>query len=55
MLYATAFSMAVFVCPAAGHDALPGVARQRAARTPDIHFVPTRHVVADAMLPSRSG
>jgi len=50
MLHATAFSMAVLFCSAAGHDALAGVARQRAARTPDIHFVPTRHVVADAML-----
>jgi SAM-dependent methyltransferase len=50
MLHATAFSVAVFFCPAAGHDAFARVAHQRAARTPDIHFVPTRHVVADAML-----
>jgi SAM-dependent methyltransferase len=50
MLHATAFSIAVFFCPAAGHGALPGVARQRAARTPDIHFAGTSHVVADAML-----
>ena len=50
MLHATALSITVFFFQAAGHDAVPGVARQRAARTPDIHFVPTRHVVADAML-----
>ena len=50
MLHATVFSMMVFFCPAAGHDALAEVAHQRAARTPDIRFVPTRHVVADAML-----
>jgi SAM-dependent methyltransferase len=45
-----AFSMAVFFCPAAGRDSIPGLVRQRAARTPDMHFAPTRHVVADAML-----
>jgi len=47
---AAAFSMAVFFGPAAGRDSIPGLVRQRAARTPDMHFAPTRHVVADAML-----
>src|SRR5688572_7579308 len=47
---AAAFSMAVFFGPAAGRDSVPGLPRQRAARTPDMHFAPTRHVVADAML-----
>jgi SAM-dependent methyltransferase len=28
----------------------PGLAQQRPARTPDIHYTPTRHEVADAML-----
>ena len=50
MFQATAFSMAVFFSQAVGHGAVPGLARQRAARTPDMHFAPTRHVVADAML-----
>ena len=48
MRHATALSITVFFCQAAAHDAV--AAPQRAARTPDIHFVPTRHVVADAML-----
>ena len=50
MLHATALSITVFFGQAAGYNARPEVARQRSARTPDIHFVPTRHVVADAML-----
>lgn len=28
----------------------PGLSAQRPARTPDIHFTPTRHATADAML-----
>lgn len=48
---ATLFSLTVFLCSAAaGHDAATGPGRQGPARTPDMHFVPTRHVVADAML-----
>jgi predicted RNA methylase len=35
---------------AVGHAAVPEQAHQRPARTPDIHFTPTRHAVADAML-----
>jgi SAM-dependent methyltransferase len=50
MVHATAFSMAVFFCQAVGRGAVPGPARQQAARTSDMHFAPTRHVVADAML-----
>lgn len=50
VMCATVFSMTVFFYPAVGHDAVPGLARQRAARTPDMHFAPTRHIVADAML-----
>ena len=50
VMCATAFSMSVCFWPAIGHDAIPGLARQRAARTPDMHFAPTRHIVADAML-----
>jgi len=50
VMCAAAFSMAVFFYPPVGRDAVPGAARQRAARTPDLHFAPTRHVVADAML-----
>ena len=46
---ATVLSMTVFFCPAVG-DAVPGPVSQRAARTPDMYFAPTRHVVADAML-----
>ena len=33
-----------------GADAVPELAQQRPARTPDIHFTPTRHAVVDAML-----
>jgi len=50
MLRAAAIGMAVFVCQALGRDAVSGLSRQGAARTPDIHFAPTRHGVADAML-----
>lgn len=50
VLHATVFSMTVFFCQAVGHDGVQGLARQRAARTPDMYFAPTRHVVADAML-----
>lgn len=40
-----------FVCPdAVDAGATLAGARQRPARTPDIHFVPTRQAVADAML-----
>jgi SAM-dependent methyltransferase len=42
--------MSVFFCQAFGHGAVSGLSRQGAARTPDMHFAPTRHVVADAML-----
>ncbi len=50
MSRATAFGIAVFLCQSLGHGAVPGLVRQGAARTPDMHFAPTRHVVADAML-----
>jgi SAM-dependent methyltransferase len=50
MLHATAFSMTVFFCPAVGQGGVPGLVRQRAAQAPDMHFAPTRYVVADAML-----
>jgi SAM-dependent methyltransferase len=50
MLRAAAFGMSVFVCLALGRDVVSGLSRQGAARTPDIHFAPTRHGVADAML-----
>jgi SAM-dependent methyltransferase len=46
----TVLSTTVFFCLAVSGDAVQGLARQRAARTPDMYFVPTRHVVADAML-----
>ena len=49
-LRAAAFGMSVFFCQAFGHGAVSGLSRQGAARTPDMHFAPTRHVVADAML-----
>jgi len=49
-LRAAAFGMSVFFCQAFGHGAVPGLSRQGAARTPDMHFAPTRQVVADAML-----
>lgn len=45
------FAVGLFLSPAAaGTHAVPAVAPQRPARTPDIHFTPTRQVVADAML-----
>lgn len=44
------FSIALFVSAAAIQFAAPTLARQQPARTPDIYFAPTRHVVADAML-----
>ena len=50
MLRATVVSVAVLLPQAVGRGEVPGLARQRAARTPDMHFAPTRHVVADAML-----
>ncbi len=50
VLHATVLSMTVCMYPAVGDDAVAGSARQRAARTPDMYFVPTRHIVADAML-----
>jgi SAM-dependent methyltransferase len=49
-VHVTACRMGVFLCLAVGSGAVPGLARQRPARTPDIYFAPTRHVVADAML-----
>jgi len=50
MSRATAFGITLFFCQALGHGAVSGPARQGASRTPDMHFAPTRHVVADAML-----
>ncbi len=45
-----ALSLTVLLALTVGLQAGPGAARQRPARTPDIYFAPTRHIVADEML-----